>query len=57
VESWELFDLKADPRELKNIYDTEEGRRLAPSLKKQLLGLIEKYDDSEAKAIFNMPVK
>jgi arylsulfatase A-like enzyme len=57
VESWELFDLKADPRELKNIYDTEEGRRLAPSLKKQLLGLIEKYDDAEAKAIFNMPVK
>ena len=57
VESWELFDLKTDPRELKNIYDTEEGRRLAPSLKKQLLDLIEKYNDAEAKVIFNEPVK
>jgi hypothetical protein len=57
VESWELFDLKKDPRELKNIYDTEKGRRLAPSLKKQLLDLIEKYNDAEAKAIFDTPVK
>lgn len=57
VESWELFDLKADPHELTNIYDSKKGKQLVPALKKQLLGLIEKYKDKEAKVIFDRPVQ
>ena len=56
VESWELFDLKEDPHELKNIYNTQMGKQLTPSLKKQLMGLINKYKDEEAKAIFDTPI-
>lgn len=53
VESWELFDLQKDPRELKNIYNTRKGQQLAKKLKPQLLQLIDKYKDDEARKIFN----
>lgn len=56
VESWELFDLQKDPYELNNFYDTPEGRKLAAELKSQLLGLIDRYQDEEARAIFFAPV-
>lgn len=32
----ELYDLKEDPRELKNILDTARGRKMLPSLEKEL---------------------
>lgn len=53
VENWELFDLQTDPQELNNIYNTPAGKKLAAQLKPQLLMLINKYKDEEAKAIFN----
>lgn len=53
VEGWELFDLKKDADEMNNIYSTRRGRRLAKKLKVQLLNLMEKYKDDEAKIIFN----
>ena len=56
VESWEVFDLKKDPHELKNIYNSPKGQKLAARLKKQLAGQIEKYHDNDAKLIFNTPV-
>ncbi len=56
VESWELFDLEKDPRELNNIYDTKLGNRLTKTLKPELLKLIEKYKDEDAKRIFNTPI-
>ncbi|HDP79508.1 MAG TPA: DUF4976 domain-containing protein [Spirochaetes bacterium] len=38
----ELFDLAADPREMKNIIDTPEGKKLLPGLKAELAGIIKK---------------
>ncbi|GAB3026741.1 sulfatase [Niabella terrae] len=52
VESWELFDLEKDPRELHNIYDDPSSKKLVADLKARLLGLIEDYDDQEAKTLF-----
>lgn len=57
VESWELFDLQKDPRELNNIYNTAAGKKLSASLKKQLASLIGKYKDNEAKQIFETEIK
>lgn len=56
VEAWELFDLKKDPNELNNIYDTKKGRKLAPKLKQQLLQQIKKYEDTDAEKIFNQKI-
>lgn len=51
VESWELFDLQKDPHELNNIYGAKGTKNITIQLKQQLLGLIEKYNDEEAKKI------
>ena len=56
VECWELFDLKKDPRELNNIYNTKQGQRLAKKLMSELKRLIQKYKDSEAEAIFKKKI-
>ncbi len=53
VEGWELFDLQKDPNEMNNIYNTNQGKALIKKLKPQLLSLIEKYKDDDAKIIFN----
>ena len=57
VESWELFDLKKDPRELHNIYHTKKGAKLSKKLKQDLLKMIEQYQDEDAKKIFNTPIQ
>ena len=36
VRAKELFDLRKDPREMRNIIKTEEGKALVPALKKEL---------------------
>lgn len=48
VESWELYDLKKDPRELNNLYGDKKLRRTQEKLKEKLKGLIEQYEDEEA---------
>ncbi|MBO9620608.1 MAG: sulfatase [Niabella sp.] len=57
VEGWELFDLEKDPHELKNIYNTPRGQQLSKTLKKQLDGLIEKYQDKDARSILDTEIK
>lgn len=57
VESWELFDLKKDPRELHNIINTSRGKRIANKLKSQLASLINKYEDDDAREIFKREIK
>ena len=57
VEGWELFDLQKDPSEMKNIYGTKGTEKLTRQLKSQLLGLINKYNDEEAKKLFVAPVQ
>ncbi len=45
---WELYDLKNDPMEMKNIYNDPANRRLIKRLKKQLLELKELYGDQDS---------
>lgn len=57
VERWELFDLQNDPQEMKNIYGTKGTEKITAQLKSQLLGLLNKYKDVEAKKIFLAEIK
>ena len=52
VESWELFDLKKDPDELKNVYGDKKYAATVADLKKRLKNLIVQYEDTEALGIF-----
>ena len=45
VNQWELYDLKADPQNMHNIYGKPGTQSLTRRLKKQLLRLQEQYDD------------
>lgn len=49
IDEWELYDLKKDPRELKNLYDDPQYAELIKQLKTRLQDLREKYGDSKAK--------
>ncbi|WP_242921200.1 sulfatase family protein [Pontibacter liquoris] len=51
VNGWELYDLQKDPQELHNLYGRKGYEKITGSLKKQLAGLIEKYEDEEAKQL------
>lgn len=51
VEAWELFDLHADPSEMKNLYAQKKYAKITRKLKAQLLKLAEKYEDAEAIAL------
>lgn len=53
VESWELFDLKKDPDELKNVYGDKKYAATVADLKRRLRGLILRYEDTEALGIFD----
>ena len=48
---WELYDLQADPHEMKNIYPQQGKTPLVISLTRQLEQLITEYKDDEAMAI------
>ncbi len=47
-QNWELFDLKADPMEMKNLINEPSKGALINQLKSELRVLIDKYKDSEA---------
>jgi len=53
VEGWELYDLKTDPSEMKNIYKTKGNEKLIAGLKKKLKILIDQYQDTDACKIFD----
>lgn len=53
VNSWELYDLEKDPHEMHNVFGQKGYGQIAHELHGQLLGLINKYDDEDARAIFN----
>jgi len=44
---WELYDLKNDPNEMKNIYDDPSNKPLIKELKEKLLQLKCKYNDMD----------
>ncbi len=51
VDSWELYDLRKDPREMNNSYGDKQHEKLIAGLKQQLTGLIRQYRDEEAMKI------
>lgn len=56
VECWELFDLKKDPEQMRNVYNEPGYNKTVQDLKARLKNLIIKYEDKEALDIFNTPV-
>lgn len=51
VSGWELYDLKSDPAEMKNVYGQKGYTSITLQLKKQLQQLIKKYEDTDAQHI------
>jgi len=45
IDEWELYDLKKDPKEMKNIYNEPENSNLVKKLKAELKLLRKKYKD------------
>jgi arylsulfatase A-like enzyme len=52
---WELYDLKKDPGEMQNLYTDKAYSATIADLKKQLMLLMEEYQDIEAMEIFKKP--
>ena len=60
VNTWELFDLKTDPKELNNVYGKKEYLKITKQLEALLLEEIrDKQDDLAERVFFNkeFPVK
>ena len=51
VEGWELYDLKKDKGEVKNVYGQKGYETITANLMKQLDALIAEYEDGDAKTI------
>jgi len=47
IDEWELFDLKADPDEMKNVYNDPAYTSVQKHLHKRLVKLMKKYGDSD----------
>lgn len=56
VESWELFDLVTDPKEMHNLYADPKYKAQVKKMKKKLLKEIKTFDDTEAAAIFQQNI-
>lgn len=54
VESWELYDLKTDPHEMHNLFGKKKYRKTALEMRRKLLELIDKYEDTDARAVLNV---
>jgi arylsulfatase A-like enzyme len=55
IDEWELYDLKADPQELKNVYNDPEYMSVKKDLHKRLESLMKKFGDSETLARSFLP--
>jgi arylsulfatase A-like enzyme len=55
IDEWELFDLQADPMELKNVYNDPSYSSVRKDLHKRLADLMKKYKDSDALANSFLP--
>ena len=57
IDEWELYDIKADPDEMKNVYNDPAYASVKAGLHEKLLKLMEKYKDSDVLAKSFLPVK
>ncbi|MBS1661554.1 MAG: sulfatase [Bacteroidetes bacterium] len=54
---WELYDLRKDPKEVRNVYGEAGYEKVVAGLKERLKGLIREYEDQEAMEILERAVK
>jgi arylsulfatase A-like enzyme len=47
IDEWEMYDLKSDPQEMKNVYNDPAYARVRKYLHKRLSGLMKEFKDSE----------
>ena len=52
VNSWELYDMRKDPKEMENLYNNPNYTEKQAEMMKKLKDEIQKQDDSEAMLIF-----
>jgi arylsulfatase A-like enzyme len=55
IDEWELYDRKADPQEMTNVYNDPAYTSVRKNLHKRLTKLMKKYGDSEALAKSFLP--
>jgi arylsulfatase A-like enzyme len=55
IDEWELYDIKADPLELRNVYNDPAYASVRSGLHKSLTKLMAKYSDSDALARSFLP--
>jgi arylsulfatase A-like enzyme len=53
VNEWELYDLKTDPQEQKNLINSAAHQKILEQMKLELLNIRNKYDDHEQAGILN----
>ena len=53
VNEWELYDLKTDPQEQKNLINSAAHQKILEQMKLELLNMRNKYDDHEQAGILN----
>jgi len=55
IDEWELYDIQADPLEMKNVYNDPAYASVKTDLHKRLTKLMAKYKDSDALARSFLP--
>ncbi len=55
IDEWEMYDLKTDPQEMKNVYDDPSYASVRKNLHKRLKKLMKEFGDSEALARSYIP--
>jgi hypothetical protein len=50
-DAWELYDLKKDPQEMSNLYDSPEHAALIAGLESRLAAMRDEFGDKTGKAI------
>jgi len=55
IDEWELYDIKSDPLEIKNVYNDPSYKSVREDLHKRLKNLMAKYKDSEELAKSFLP--
>ena len=51
VNAWELYDLQKDPHEMNNLFGKKGSEKITANMHRQLVNLIDKYEDEDAKKI------
>jgi hypothetical protein len=57
IDEWELYDIKADPEEMKNVYNDPAYASVKKKLHKRLSKLMVQFGDSEELAKSFLPKK